>query len=76
MIYFIVITLILYLRLKTNELFGEIHSEPIRFIPIHSEICIRANPNSSDSIRRKFSISFDVNRLKINPSQSESIRDF
>ena len=50
---------------------GKIHSEPIRFIPIHSEICIRANSSSSDSIRKKFSMSFDVNRLKINQSQSE-----
>ena len=36
----------------------------------------RANPNSFESIRKKFSISFDVIQLKINPSQSESIRDF
>ena len=34
----------------------EIHFEPIRFIPIHSEICFRANPNSFESIRKKFSI--------------------
>ena len=27
----------------------EIYSEPIRFIPTHSEICIRANLNSSES---------------------------
>ena len=47
-----------------------------RINQIYSEICFRANPNSSESIRKKFSISFDVIRLKINPSQSESIRDF
>ena len=41
------------------------HSDLIRFIPIHSKICIRANPNSSDLIRKKFSTSFDVNLLKI-----------
>ena len=29
---------------------------------------IRVNPNSSDLIRKKFSILFNVNRLKINPS--------
>ena len=49
----------------------KINSEPIRFIPVHSEICFRANPNSFESIRKKFSISFDVIRLKINPSPSE-----
>ena len=54
----------------------EIHSERIRFIPIHSEICFRANPNSFESIRKKFSISCDVIRLKIKTSQSESIQDF
>ena len=38
---------------------------------------IRFIPKSvSAPIRKKFSISFDVIRLKINPSQSESIRDF
>ena len=48
-----------------------------RINQIYSEICFRANPpNSSESIRKKFSISFDVIRLKINPSQSDSIRDF
>ena len=31
----------------------------------------QVNPNPSESIREKRSISFDVNRLKINPSQSE-----
>ena len=40
-------------------------------IPIHSEICTPANPNSSESIRKKFSISFDVIRLKVNSFQSE-----
>ena len=61
----------------------EIHSEAIIIIPIYSKICIRANLNSSESIRKKFSISFDVLRLKINPRflfltkiQSDSIRDF
>ena len=47
-----------------------------RINQIYSEICFRANPNSFESIRKKFSISFDVVRLKINPSQSKSIRDF
>ena len=42
------------------------HSESIRFIP----------KSVSASIRKKFSISFDVIRLKINMSRCESIRDF
>ena len=29
-------------------------SELIRFIPIHSEICIRTNRNSPETIRKKF----------------------
>ena len=45
----------------------KIHSKPIRFTRIYSEIFIRTNPNLFESIRKKFSISFDRNRLKINP---------
>ena len=36
-----------------------IHSKPIRTIPIHSDICIRANANHSEPIRKTFCISFD-----------------
>ena len=36
-----------------------IHSEPIRTIPIHSDICIRANANHSERIRKTFCNSFD-----------------
>ena len=36
-----------------------IHSEPIRTIPIHSDICIGANANHSEDIRKKFYNSFD-----------------
>ena len=39
-----------------------IHSEPIRAIPIHSDICIRANPNHSEPIRNTFYNSFDEKR--------------
>ena len=49
----------------------EIHSESIRTIPIHFDICIRANANNSEPIRKTFCISFDEKRLKINPTQSE-----
>ena len=67
---------LILLQLHWQKFRIEIHSELIRFISIHSEICIHANPNSSDSIRKKFSVAFDVNRLKINSSQSQSIRYF
>ena len=46
----------------------EIPSESIRTIPIHSEICIRANANHSEPIQKTFCISFDEKRSKINPS--------
>ena len=39
----------------------------MRFIPIHIDIRIRANSNLSESIRKKFSISFSLIRLKISP---------
>ena len=46
----------------------EIHSESIRTIPTLSDICIRANANHSEPIRKTFRISFDGRRSKINPS--------
>ena len=45
-----------------------INSEPIRTISIHSDICIRANVNHSEPIRKTFCISFDEKRLKIDPN--------
>ena len=39
-----------------------IHSEPIRTIPIHSDIRIRANANHSELIRKMFCNSFDEKR--------------
>ena len=39
-----------------------IHSEPIKTIPIHSDICIRANANHSEPIRKTFCISFGEKR--------------
>ena len=60
-----------------------IHSEPIRTIPLHSAICIRANANHSEPIWKTFCISFDEKQFyfRINPGsdwykpnfQSESI---
>ena len=50
----------------------EIYSEPIRTIPIHSDICIRANANHSEPIRKTSFISFDEKRSKINPINSET----
>ena len=56
------------------------YSNSIRTIPIHSDICIRANANHSEPIRKTFCISFDKKRSKLirtNPKpsfQSESIR--
>ena len=50
-----------------------IHSEPIRIIPNHSDIFIRANANQSEPIRKQFSISFVENRWKVNPTQFDSI---
>ena len=41
-------------------------------IPIHSDICIRANANNSEPIRKTFCISFDEKRLKINPINSKT----
>ena len=46
----------------------EIHSESIRIIPIHSDICIQAIGNDSEPIRKTFWISFDEKRSKINPT--------
>ena len=43
-----------------------INSEPIRTIPFHFDICIRANSNHSEPIRKTFCISFDEKRSKIN----------
>ena len=40
----------------------EIHSEPIRTILIHRDICIRANANHSEPIRETFCNSFDEKR--------------
>ena len=51
-----------------------IHSEPIRTIPIHVDICIRANANHSEPIRKTFCNSFDEKRSKINPIHSTLIR--
>ena len=48
-------------------------SDSFWFIPKSVSAPIRTPSNQSE---KKFSISFDVIRLKINPSQSESIRDF
>ena len=39
----------------------EIHSKSIRTIPIHSDICIRANANHSEPIRKTLFISFNEN---------------
>ena len=44
-----------------------IHSEPIRTIPIHSDICIRANANHSEPIRKTFCISFDKKSIRPDP---------
>ena len=51
-----------------------IHSDLIRTIPNHSGICIRANANQSELIRKKFLMSFVENRSKNNPSHSDPIR--
>ena len=54
-----------------------IHSEPIRTISIHSNICIRTNANYSESNRKKFCISFLWKPVKIqilNQNQSDSFR--
>ena len=60
----------------------KIHFEPIRTIPIHSYICIRANANHSEPIWTTFCILFDEKRSKINPTirdinpnESEPIRN-
>ena len=51
-----------------------IHSEAFRTIPIHSGICVRANANHSEKIRKTFYNSFDEKRKKIDPTKSELIR--
>ena len=51
-----------------------IHSEPIRTISIHSDICMQANANHFEPIWKTFCISFDENRLKIDPTLSDLIR--
>ena len=49
----------------------EIYSKSIRTIPIHSDICIRANSNHSEPIRKTFCISFDEKTVK---NKSDLIR--
>ena len=48
----------------------------LTFIPNQLNLFRNLYPHQSESIRKKFSISFDIIRLIINPSQTESIRDF
>ena len=54
----------IYSQLPWRKYRIEIHSESIRTIPNHSDICIRANANHSESIRKTFCISFDEKRSK------------
>ena len=49
-------------------------SNSIRSIPSHSEICFWAIRIHSDPIRKTLRTLLDVKRLKINPTQSYSIR--
>ena len=84
----VLLLFVLLLRRKTRvgifreilELsFGPGKSFGLKFIPNQSDLFRNLFPRQSQLIRvnpKKFSISFDVIRLKINPSQSESIRDF
>ena len=51
-------------KVEKNKL--QIHSESIRTISIHSDICIQDNANHSKPIRKTFRISFDEKRSKIN----------
>ena len=51
-------------------------SDWISAIPNHSDICIRVNTNQYEPIRKTFWISFVEKSLKINTTQSDSIRDF
>ena len=57
---------IIYSLAKVSDI--GIHSEPIRTIPIHSDIYIRANANHSEQIRKTFCISFDEKRVKNRPN--------
>ena len=50
-----------------------IHSEPIRTIPNHSDICILTNANQSKPIRKTFWISVVEKRLR---KESDLIRNF
>ena len=52
----------------------EIHFQPIRTIPIYFDICIQANANHFEPIRKTFCILFDEKQSKINPNESERIR--
>ena len=49
-----------------------IYPEPIRTIPIHSNIYIWANANHSEPIRITFCISFDEKRSQNNPILSKA----
>ena len=70
-----IITVRLRFQLPWRKYRIKIHSETIRAIPIHFDICIRANANYSEPIRKTFRISFDEKQSKINPINSEkSIR--
>ena len=48
-----------------------IHSEPIRTIPIHSDICIWANANHSEPIRKTFFYLVSWKTVKKSSFQSE-----
>ena len=43
----------------------------VRIYTINFDICIRANANHSELIRKNFCISFDEKWSKINPTQSD-----
>ena len=51
----------------------EIYSEPIRTIPIHSDICIRANANYSEPIRKTFCT---LRKLECQPKHFEGEEDY
>ena len=62
--------------LKSIERFGLSYSGKsfeLKFILNQSGLSPNLFPRQSESIRKNFSISFDVIRLKIHPSQSETL---
>ena len=65
------------MALKRAPIWIGTHSDPIRTIPIHSDICIRANANHSEPIRKTYYMSkfFEKILRKSLPSPNSQVKN-